>query len=174
MLLLLSGDIETNPGPHENSGEDSNLRVFPNVFTEPLISFFPRTWSSYKQGLSSVSFLVANEDPLLVLRRHWRVLLDCFQSSPTRLAGVLYEKRFISTDTRDRVTDTRGTETAEKAAILLAEVERVIGACSGMDHRRMRFQEFLRVVKDHPAVAGSQLKGMYETNSKTITFVGHS
>ena len=106
----------------------------------------------------SVLVSVASEDPLLVLRRHWGLLLDCFKSSPTNLVGVLYEKRFISTDTRDRVTDTR--ETAEKAAILLAEVQRVIGACSGAD-RRVRFQEFFHVVKDHPAVAGSQLKGIY-------------
>ena len=54
--------------------------------------------------------------------------------------------------------DTRGMETAEKAAILLAEVERVIGACSDLDRRWMLFEELYSVVKDHPVIAGSQLK----------------
>ena len=54
--------------------------------------------------------------------------------------------------------DTRGMETADKAAILLAEVERVIDTCSGLD-RRMLFEELCGVVKDHP-VAGNQLRSM--------------
>ena len=37
MLLLLAGDIETNPGPHESSGENNNLPTLRNMLNEPLI-----------------------------------------------------------------------------------------------------------------------------------------
>ena len=74
------------------------------------------------------------------------------------MAASLYSKGLVSSDTRDRVIDTRGMETAEKAAILLAEVERVIRTCSGLD-RRMLFDELCSVIKDHP-VARSQLRSM--------------
>ena len=45
MLLLLSGDIETNPGPHESNGENKmNLQMFRNVLNEPSIVFSPRSY----------------------------------------------------------------------------------------------------------------------------------
>ena len=37
MLLFLAGDVETNPGPRENSGENDNLHVIWNLYTERAI-----------------------------------------------------------------------------------------------------------------------------------------
>ena len=84
--------------------------------------------------------------------------MDCFESNPARLAGVLYGKRLISTSTRKRVTEKGVLDAEEKAANLLDEVQRVIRARSCLEDRRMLFQELCNAVKDHPAIAGSQLK----------------
>ena len=98
------------------------------------------------------SFLIAFEDPSRVLQQHWDVLLKCLQSNPTGFAASLYSKSLISPDTLERVIVTGVLEQKEKAAILLLEVGRVIGASSSMDRRKL-FQEFCCVVKDDP-VAG--------------------
>ena len=74
------------------------------------------------------------------------------------MAGVLYGKRLISTSTRNRVTEKGVLDAEEKAANLLVEVQRVLRASSGLEKRRMLFQELCSAVKDHPAIAGSQLK----------------
>ena len=94
-----------------------------------------------------------------VLRKHADVVSKCFEDSPTRFALALYSRDLISSDTRDRVVETPGLAPADKAAILFTGVERVIGTCSGID-RTMLFQEFCRVVKDHP-VAGRHMKSMF-------------
>ena len=104
------------------------------------------------------SFLLAFEDPLRVLQLHWDVLLKCFQSNPIPLAASLYSKRLISSDTRDSVAEPGVFQAAQKAAILLAEVEKVIGTSSGTE-RKTLFQEFCYVVKDHP-VAGKHMKSV--------------
>ena len=75
------------------------------------------------------------------------------------MAVVLYEKHLISIGTRDCVTEKGVLEAAEKAANLLAEVQRVICARSRLEDRKMLFVELCSAVKDHPAFAGSQLIG---------------
>ena len=51
-------------------------------------------------------------------------------------------------------------EAAEKAAILLAEVQKSIRARDDLEERSMLFVKSCSAVKDHPAIAGSQLDSM--------------